>query len=133
MIHKLAQSIVIRHIIKLAKPEELTTPLEQHEASIGRDSRNNPTQSNINKNTQHLDRLAEGQIQGVSYFSKGPDGGLPDVDMKKFDERAKALKAKYDANVKKDYENRVIIPRLVVPFSKVVHDRDKVRPARGGL
>ena len=64
MFNKLAQSIAIRHIIKLAKPEDLPTPMEQTEASIGRDSRNNLTKSNVDRNTQHLDNLAKGQLEG---------------------------------------------------------------------
>jgi hypothetical protein len=64
MFKKLAQSIVIRHIVKLAKPEELTTPLDQHEASIGRDSMVRPTKENVERNTKHLDNLAKGQLEG---------------------------------------------------------------------
>ena len=96
MFNKLAQSIAIRHIVKLAKPEELTTPMEQTEASIGRDSRNNLTKSNVGRNTQHLDNLAEGQLEGVSNLvSKGPSGvNIPSVDMKQFDEYSKSQKAK---------------------------------------
>lgn len=137
MFNKLAQSIAIRHIIKLAKPEELTTPLEQHEASIGRDSRNNLTKSNVDRNTQHLDRLAEGQVKGISYTSKGPAGDLPSVDTQQFDAYSKAQKANYDSNVRKDSEANMRkeqqdkLTRAVQ--SRQLYDMDKLKPARAGL
>ena len=61
----LAQSIAKRHLMKLAGPDDPNSALDQTEAMIGRDSRNNPTKENIDKNTKTLDNLAEGQYHGA--------------------------------------------------------------------